>query len=59
MLATWNVREFGRSMFGVRGAEPIYYLAEVIDRFDLVAVQEVRDDLTLLHRLMRVLGIAE
>ena len=56
MLATWNVREFGRSKFGVRGPEPIYYLAEVIDRFDLVAVQEVRDDLTLLTQLMRVLG---
>ena len=31
-------------------------MAEVIDRFDLVAVQEVRDDLDALQRLMRALG---
>ena len=56
MLATWNIREFGRSKFGFRDAEPIYYIAEIIDRFDLVAVQEVRDDLRCLNQLTRVLG---
>jgi hypothetical protein len=25
----------------VRGREPIFYIAEITDRFDLVAVQEV------------------
>lgn len=42
MLASWNIREFGDSNYGVRGEGPIYYIAEIISRFDLVAVQEIR-----------------
>lgn len=56
LLATWNIREFGPSKYGVRGVEPVHYIAEIIDRFDLVAVQEVRDDLTVLNKLLRLLG---
>ena len=56
LLATWNVREFGKSKYGVRSREPLYYIAEIIDHFDLVAVQEVREDLTLLNRLIDILG---
>jgi endonuclease/exonuclease/phosphatase family metal-dependent hydrolase len=56
LLATWNIREFGPSKQGLRDWEPLHYIAEIIDRFDLVAVQEVRGDLLLLERLMRLLG---
>jgi hypothetical protein len=56
LLATWNIREFGNSKQGVRAYEPLFYIAEIIDHFDLVAVQEVRDDLTLLNRLIDILG---
>lgn len=56
LLATWNIREFDSTKYGKRKDEPIYYMAEIIDRFDVVAVQEVRDDLTALERLMDVLG---
>src|SRR5215210_9313264 len=56
LLATWNIREFDSTKYGVRGREPIFYIAEIVDRFDLVAVQEVRDDLTALNELMRYLG---
>jgi hypothetical protein len=49
MLATWNLREFGESKFELRGKEPIYYIAEIISSFDLVAIQEVRKDLSSLH----------
>lgn len=55
-LATWNIREFDSPAYGERTAEPFFYLAEVISRFDLVAVQEVRRDLSALERLMRHLG---
>src|SRR3954470_15588974 len=42
LLATWNIREFGRNeMFGARIAESIHYIAEIINHFDLVAIQEV------------------
>lgn len=56
LLATWNIREFGKSKMGVRGDEPLHYIAEIIDRFDLVAIQEVREDLRLLDKLKDLLG---
>lgn len=56
LLATWNIREFGGRKYGGRDDEPLYYLAEIISRFDLVAVQEVRDDLANLQRVMQILG---
>ena len=36
--------------------EAIYYIAEIIDKFDLVAVQEVYHDMEGLERVMNVLG---
>lgn len=56
LLATWNIREFESSKYGNRTDEAIFYMAEIISRFDLVAVQEVRDDLSGLKRLLKVLG---
>lgn len=56
LLATWNIREFDSPTYGDRKDEPLYYIAEIIDHFDLVAVQEVRDNLGALERLMALLG---
>jgi len=56
MLATWNIREFDNAKFGIRAKEPLFYIAEIISRFDVVAVQEVKEDLTALKKLMRILG---
>jgi endonuclease/exonuclease/phosphatase family metal-dependent hydrolase len=57
LLATWNIREFGRNaMFGPRLDESIQYIAEIINHFDLVAVQEVKENLADLKKLIRVLG---
>jgi hypothetical protein len=56
LLASWNIREFDSTKYGVRGRGPIFYIAEIVDCFDLVAVQGVRDDLTALNQLMRYLG---
>jgi hypothetical protein len=36
LVATWNIREFGKSKHGLRAYEPLYYIAEIIDHFDLV-----------------------
>jgi len=36
--------------------EAIYYIAEIIDKFDLVAIQEVHKDLSGVKRLLEVLG---
>ena len=56
LLATWNIREFDSPKYEKRMDEAIYYLAEIVDRFDLVAVQEVNKDLCGLERLMEILG---
>jgi exonuclease III len=52
LLATWNIREFG----GNRKPESYYYIAEIISRFDLVAVQEVSKDLGGLKQVLEILG---
>lgn len=56
LLATWNVRDFDKPQYGYRTDESIYYIAEIISHFDLVAVQEVYRDLRALDRVMAVLG---
>lgn len=56
LLATWNIREFGESKYGGRSIEALYYIAEIINRFDLIAIQEVRKDLRAFTDLMSILG---
>jgi len=59
LLATWNIRDLGKSGdrrgFGPRQPESHFYIAEVLSRFDLVAVQEV-NDLTEWEIVMDILG---
>lgn len=55
-LATWNIREFDSGKFGKRLDESFYYIAEILSNFDLIAVQEVREDITALTKVMRILG---
>jgi endonuclease/exonuclease/phosphatase family metal-dependent hydrolase len=58
ILGTWNIRNFDDNRFGYgpRLEESFYYLAEIIARFDVIAVQEICDDLSCLDKLMNVLG---
>jgi hypothetical protein len=52
-IATWNVRGFGK----VRRSEAaIHYIAEIIGQFDLVSLVELRDDLSDLGRVLKILG---
>lgn len=55
-IATWNLREFGGSSHGGRDYEPLYYIAEIISHFDIVALQEVRDNLREFKELCQILG---
>lgn len=52
LLATWNIREFGDN----RSQESLYYMAEIIEAFDLVAIQEVLSNLKGLQNLISLLG---
>jgi len=53
LLATWNIREFGNN----RRKESLHYIAEIISRFDLVAVQEVAGNLQGLQDLVSLLNL--
>ena len=58
VLGTWNIRNFDNNRFGngPRLEETFLYIAEVISRFDAIAVQEICRDLRPLDRLMSILG---
>ena len=53
IIGSWNIRHFdgGRK----RLPESYHYIAEIIDHFDICAVQEVKD-LDAMERLMKLLG---
>ena len=57
LLATWNIRDLGKNgaKQGQRTQEDLFYLAEIISKFDLVAVQEV-NDLDDWEDIMHILG---
>ncbi len=57
-LATWNIRDFGGSRLNPSPRSPEYllYIAEIISAFDLVAVQEVNENLADFLAVMRLLG---
>ncbi len=60
LLATWNIRDFGkptakRRGWGPRLPETWFYIAEVISRFDFVAVQEI-NEISEWERVMDILG---
>jgi len=53
LLATWNIQAFGASS---RTGESLWYIEEILSRFDLIAVQEVKRDLGELDRVCKLLG---
>src|SRR5688500_7057808 len=55
ILGTWNIREFGNTKYNGRMTEAYYYIAEIISRFDLIALQEVRDDLSDINTVCKIL----
>lgn len=52
-IATWNIREFGKSS---RKEAAIHLIAEIMGQFDLISVVELRDDVTDLQRVLQILG---
>ena len=55
-LATWNIREFDSQKYGQRLEESLFYIAEIMAQFDLIAVQEVRENREALDAVMGLLG---
>lgn len=52
-IATWNIREFGKSR---RLDASIHYIAEILGQFDLIGLVELRDNLNDLSRVLQILG---
>ena len=52
LLATWNIRQFTNN----REKESYMYIAEILSRFDLVAVQEVKEEMKGLEEVKGILG---
>jgi len=53
LVCNWNLKEFGQSR---KHPEFFYYIAEIINAFDLVVIQEVRRSINELTILMNILG---
>jgi endonuclease/exonuclease/phosphatase family metal-dependent hydrolase len=65
LMATWNIRDFAgltprweteASDSPKRNLTDVCAIAEIVARFDVIAIQEARGDLTALRTLMRRLG---
>ncbi len=65
LIATWNVRAFGgltekwessEDDSPKRDLHSLLSIAEIVSRFDVVAVQEAKDDLKALRHLVHALG---
>jgi endonuclease/exonuclease/phosphatase family metal-dependent hydrolase len=54
IIGSWNIRAFDDGK--PRRDESFHYIAEIIDHFDICAVQEIKTDLAPLRRLMTLLG---
>ena len=52
LLATWNIRQFTDN----RKQESYMYIAEILSRFDLIAVQEVKEKMRGLEKVKSILG---
>lgn len=52
-LATWNIRELGRKP---RRKAALYYIAEILNQFDLVGLVQRRDNLSDLKTILKILG---
>ncbi len=52
LLATWNIRQFTDN----RQKESYMYIAEILSRFDLIAIQEVKDKMKGLEEVKSILG---
>ena len=52
LLLTWNIAQFGDK----KPDEAIAYMAEIMKRFDVIAIQEVKDNLCGIQALQEKLG---
>lgn len=54
ILGSWNIQNLGS--YTKRTPESMYYIAEIINRFDLIGIQEIKSNLADFHILLKLLG---
>lgn len=54
LICSWNIKNFGT--LKNRAAESLYYIAEIINAFDIVALQEINRDLSDFKKVLKLLG---
>lgn len=54
LLCSWNIKEFGH--LNKRIPESYFYISEILNRFDLIAIQEIKSQLDDLEIVMKLLG---
>jgi len=54
IIGSWNIRDFDHGK--PRENESYHYIAEILGNFDICAVQEIKDDLKPLKKVMKLLG---
>ena len=54
LLCSWNIKNFGK--IKNRTAESLYYIAEIINAFDIVSLQEVNTDISDFKKVLKLLG---
>lgn len=54
-IATWNIREFGNPG-RPRTRKSLYYIAEILLQFDLIGVVELRENVSEMAEVLRILG---
>lgn len=54
IIGSWNIRAFDDGV--PRMDESYHYIAEIIDHFDICAIQEIKSNLVPLKRLVKLLG---
>ena len=52
-IATWNIREFGQKP---RRQASLHYIAEILYQFDLIAITELRENISDLAKVMDIMG---
>jgi hypothetical protein len=56
LIASWNIRRLGSNDYGGRLPEALGYIATIIKRFDIVAIQEIYRNFQILDVLKSYLG---
>ena len=54
LIASWNIKEFGK--LSKRLPASYFFIAEILNRFDLIAIQEVKQSLDDLFIIIAVVG---